>query len=260
MRLLLPPSESKNDGRQRSALAVQDLSRPELSEARTHAVDALQRLSLRPKAARLALGLSEKQDFERQRNCELWTAQTSTAAEIYCGVLYDALDIPSLTAGQKTKAAQSLLIQSALFGWLAIDDAIPAYRLSGDCTLPRIGAVSQWWRKHLDETLREETLIVDLRSGIYAKFWQPRIEQLQQSVTIKVMQLVTDGKESRKIAVSHFNKATKGRVTRDLLRANTKVNSIEDIGDVLAKRGWRLELHAATERSPHILEVLIDQV
>lgn len=260
MRLLLPPSESKNDGRNRSSLDLDHLVFPELAEPRSRAITALQNISLRPKAARAALGLSEKQDFERVRNCELLVAPTSAAADIYCGVLFEALDLESLTAAQRKRAAQSILIQSSLFGWIGLNDAIPAYRLSGDCTLPRMGVISHWWKRQLEQTLRDDCLTVDLRSGTYTKFWQPHADQLEQTVTIKVMQLVKDGKRMRKIAVSHFNKATKGRVARDLIQTKVFPRSVDQVAEVLAQSGWELELHPATSRTAPVLEVIIEAI
>ena len=56
-------------------------------------------------------------------------------------------------------------------------DRIPAYRLAGDVTLPGVGAVSTYWRRHLDRGRAARPpargLVVDLRSSTYAAFWRP---------------------------------------------------------------------------------------
>ena len=259
MRLLLPPSESKNDGRLHSPLALNQLVFPQLNDSRVRVITAVQNISGRPKAARTALGISEKQDFERVRNLELLEAATSPAADVYCGVLFEALDLHTLTKAQRQRATHSVLIQSSLFGWLGLNDPIPAYRLSGHCTLPRLGVMSQWWKHRLHETLREPQVTVDLRSGTYSKFWQPESDQLAQTVTIKVMQLVNEGNNTRKIAVSHFNKATKGRVARDLLQSKATPTSVDQVAHILANAGWQVELHRANARTAPILEVMIDE-
>ena len=257
MRLLLPPSESKNDGTSASALEVATLSFPELAPTRHKVLKALGALSAKPKAGRAALGISEKQDFERLRNLELLEGPTSPAAEVYCGVVYDSFAYEALTPAQQRKAAQSVLIQSALFGWVSLADRIPAYRLSGDCVLPRMGGVGPLWKKALRDSLDEESLIVDLRSGTYAKFWQPKPAQLQHTCIIKVMQTVSDAHGTRKIAVSHFNKATKGLVARDLITAKSTPKTVDDVVAVLKAADWVIEHTPATSSSAHVVEVII---
>jgi len=256
VRLLLPPSESKNDGRTDSPLDLTMLSFPELTATRAKAIAALEKLSTKAKTARTALGISEKQDFERLRNVDLLTASTSPAADIYSGVLYEALDLHSLTATQRRRADATILIQSSLFGWLTPADRIPAYRLSGDVTLPRLGTVASLWKKHLQKSLDDE-LIVDMRSGTYSKFWQPAAHQLAHTVVIKVMQTVTDGRGTRKIAVSHFNKATKGRVARYLLTHKAIATSAAELNELLQAGGWTTEHTDATAKAPHIIEVIV---
>lgn len=260
MRLLLPPSESKNDGSGSMALDLETLSFADLSPTRTKLATALQKLSNKPRSARSALGISEKQDFERERNLALFEAPTSPAADIYCGVLYDSLNLAGFTVAQRKRADARIMIQSALFGWVTPADRIPAYRLSGDTTLPRLGSPATTWKKPLANTLDDESLIIDLRSGTYAKFWQPRPEQLDRTIVIKVMQQVTDTKGTRKIAVSHFNKATKGVVARDLITANATPQSVADVIDVLKSAGWEIEHSPATGKSAHHIEVIIEDL
>src|SRR5215211_5889789 len=69
-------------------------------------------------AARAALGLSPAQDDEIARNAALRSSPTMPAIERYTGVLYDALDVRSLTRAQRSRAAGRLAVGSALFGLL----------------------------------------------------------------------------------------------------------------------------------------------
>lgn len=260
MRLLLPPSESKNDGTSASVLEVACLSFPELTPTRAKVLKSLGALSAKPNAARTALGISEKQDFERLRNLALLDGPTSPAADVYCGVVYDSFAYGTLTAAQKRKADASVLIQSALFGWVSLADRIPAYRLSGDCVVPRVGGVGPLWKKALRDSLDGEDLIVDLRSGTYAKFWQPKPTHFDRTCVIKVMQTVSDASGTRKIAVSHFNKATKGLVTRDLITSKSTPKAVEDVVAVLKAADWVVEHTPATASSAHVIEVIIKDV
>lgn len=103
---------------------------------RARLTDALVALSARPEPARSALKLTVNQDSEIERNRTLRSSGTVPALRRYTGVLYDALDVASLTRIQRQKAHRRLLIGSALFGLLGAGDAIPAYRLSGTSVLP----------------------------------------------------------------------------------------------------------------------------
>src|SRR5699024_7110480 len=111
---------------------------------------------------------------------------------------------PSLSAAARRRATARVAITSALFGILRPGDRIPAYRLSGDTSLPGVGAVASVWRKHLGDAVTDAVgggLLVDLRSGTYGAFW--RTELPERTATVRVLHEV-DGKLK---VVSHFNKA-----------------------------------------------------
>jgi uncharacterized protein len=95
--VLLPPSETKAPGGDGAPLDLAALSAPALTPVRSEIIDALGKLAGDVPASRTALGLSPKQDDEIARNAELWTSPTRPALERYTGVLYDALDVGSLT-------------------------------------------------------------------------------------------------------------------------------------------------------------------
>ena len=209
MLILLPPSETKAHGGEGPPLDLTALGFAELTKTRTRLTAALIRLARNRKASRLALGLSPRQDAEITRNAELASSPTMPAYARYTGVLYDALDAPTLPA----QARGSLLIASALFGVLRADDPIPAYRLSGGSTLPRIGRLGTLWRPTLTRTLTACGPIVDLRSGDYVK-----LAPLPEAFTARVVS--RDGS-----VVSHHNKATKGLVARALASSGAETFS-----------------------------------
>ena len=104
-------------------------------------------------------------------------------------------------------------------------DRIPAYRLSGDASLPGLGPVAGVWRAHLGGAVREALgpgLLVDLRSTTYAAFWRPEPDLARRVVTVRVLH-ESDG---RRTVVSHFNKATKGRLVRGLLEDGANPGSV----------------------------------
>ena len=67
----------------------------------------------------------------------------------YTGVLYEALDVRGLPRAARTRAAERLLITSALFGMVGGDDAVPAYRFSAGSVLPGLPGLPAFWRARL---------------------------------------------------------------------------------------------------------------
>src|ERR1700760_1844820 len=99
MLIFVPPSETKAFPAQAPPAELSALALPELTATRTRLLRALVRLSRgRAPAALEALGLSQGQAGELAYNRELLTAPAGPAAEVYTGVLYDALGLPALHA------------------------------------------------------------------------------------------------------------------------------------------------------------------
>ncbi|HET7691227.1 MAG TPA: peroxide stress protein YaaA [Nocardioidaceae bacterium] len=250
MLILLPPSEGKTAPKRGFPVQLDALSFPELSEHRAEMVGALvslcttDGLPLESEAARhvaeRALGLGSTQSAEIDKNARLRSAPTARADRVYSGVLYEALDLPSLEGAAKRRATQWVAITSSLFGLVRPGDRIPSYRLAGNVTLPGIGAVATYWNRHLDQSVQEAAgngLVVDLRSSTYAAFWRPSRETASRVVGVRVLH---EHNGTRKV-VSHFNKATKGRLVRDVLEdggvAATPWGFAEQLGDL----GWTVE-------------------
>jgi cytoplasmic iron level regulating protein YaaA (DUF328/UPF0246 family) len=136
-------------------------------------------------------------------------------------------------------------VTSGLFGLLRPSDRVPAYRLSGDVSLPGTGTVSTYWGKRLDGPVRAAAgggLVVDLRSSTYSSFWRPAPDLARKVVTMRVLHEVGG---TRKV-VSHFNKATKGRIVRDLLEDGTAPGTPARFADHLSALGWRVERDPST--------------
>lgn len=254
--VLLPPSESKLSPESGPKLELDNLSFPELSDKRTKVIAELIKLSSGRHAKALAiLGISSKQDFELVRNQNLLTAPTAQAWQIYSGVLFDALGPHSLTVPQLKKLCELTYVQSALFGLIALGDNIPAYRLSGDCTLQKIGSLPKFWGSACTNLLEKDSeLIIDMRSGTYTKLG-PLPDGIE-SVVPKILQRVQSGPPK---VVSHHNKATKGRILRAIVQHKAKVKSIDDLANVISSLGADVNIKSATKPdAPVVLEVVVD--
>ena len=98
-------------------------------------------------------------------------------------------------------------------------------------------------------------LVVDLRSSTYAGFWKPGADLLPRVVTVRVLHEVAG---VRKV-VSHFNKATKGRLVRALLEDGTAPASPARFADHLAALGWKAELDEAGKAGTR-LDVVVSEL
>ena len=259
MLILLPPSEGKSAPRRGKPLDLARLDLPDLTEARAAMLGALVELCASdPAGAAVALGLGPTQVDEVARNAALLGAATARADRVYAGVLYDALDVSSLDGAARRRATRRLLIMSSLYGAVRPSDPIAAYRLSGDTRLPGIGTVSTYWRSHLAGPLTDLAdggLVVDLRSSTYAGFWRAPSSLATRVASVRVLHEV----DGRRTVVSHFNKATKGRLVRDLLVDGATPRTPAALADRLGALGWKVEVQEPT-RSGQQLDVVVEEL
>ncbi|MER7761932.1 peroxide stress protein YaaA [Streptomyces sp. NPDC097619] len=265
MLVLLPPSEGKAASGSGAPLKAEDLSLPGLAEARAAVFTELVELCLGEEdRAREVLGLSEGLRGEVAKNAELPTAAARPAGEIYTGVLYDALDLAGLDGAARARAERSLLVFSGLWGAVRITDRIPSYRCSMGVKLPGLGALGAYWRAPMAEALPAEAgdgPVLDLRSSAYATAWRPKGEVAGRTATVRVLHAqMVDGVEKRSV-VSHFNKATKGRLVRDLLRAGAEPASPAELVVALRDLGYVVEGEApAKAGKAWALDVVVTEI
>ncbi|MGW6416418.1 peroxide stress protein YaaA [Streptomyces sp. NPDC055055] len=254
MLVLLPPSEGKASSGRGAPLKPESLSLPGLAEARAAVLDELVELcAVDEEKAREVLGLSEGLRGEVAKNVELRTAGARPAGEIYTGVLYDALGLATLDAAARRRAGRSLLVFSGLWGAVRVTDRIPSYRCSMGVKLPGLGALGAHWRGAMASVLPEAAgagLVLDLRSSTYASAWKPKGEVASRTATVRVLHAPT-----RKV-VSHFNKATKGRIVRSLLEAGAEPGSPAELVEVLRGLGYVVE----DGGKAGALDVLVDEI
>jgi cytoplasmic iron level regulating protein YaaA (DUF328/UPF0246 family) len=234
--VLLPPSETKRGGGDGPPLRLEQLGNPGLGSLRSALVGELVDLASDPVACRSALGVSASQDAEIERNAALRTAPTLPAIRRYTGVLYDALDIDSLSGAEAMRARARLVIGSALFGLLRADDRVPAYRLSATSKLPTKPTLAVRWRPLLEPLLTElatENLIVDLRSGSYVA-----LGRTPTAIRVDVLAEHPDGRRS---VVTHFTKAHKGRLARALATTRAEPDNAAAIAAVARRVGMHVE-------------------
>lgn len=236
MLIILPPSETKAHGGSGAPLDLDALSFPALNPVREKLAKELS--SLPVEEAMDLLKLSEKLRGEAASNTQLFSSPTMPALERFTGVLYDALDAPSLPPAARARLA----VGDALFGLVHGDDLIPHYRLSGGTKLGGATLKSRWGRAITEELGGIGKLLVDLRSGTYQALGRaPK----GRAVTVRVESVQPDG--TRKV-VSHFNKHYKGQLARVLALADAAPGPIsatdgaQVVADIATAAGMTTEV------------------
>jgi cytoplasmic iron level regulating protein YaaA (DUF328/UPF0246 family) len=223
--IVLPPSETKRDGGSGDPLDFAALSHPRLTAKRRALARRVARLARTPDEMMARLKLGQKLAFEVERNRTLATAPTMAAMDRYTGVLYEALDAPSLDADARAFAEAHVRIHSALFGLLGAGDPIPAYRLSSNARLDEptlkaswAGAVSKEFAAHRGE------LVLDLRSESYVA-----LGPIPATTPSYFLRVVTTGDDGVRRALNHFNKKGKGALARAIVENGADFADVDEL-------------------------------
>ena len=247
MLILLPPSESKANRRRGRPADPSTWSFPELGPTRARVAAALAEVSRSPEAPAL-LGVSPGLLDEVARNLVLDTAPATPAAEVYTGVLYDALGLATLDTAARRRANRWLVVVSALHGAVRPGDRITAYRLSMGSTLPGLGplAASCGGRRSTEvlPAVAGRGVVVDCRSAPYAAAWRPGADLAPRWVQVRVP------------GASHMAKHTRGLVARHLCEVGVTPRSVPALRDVVAG-AFDVRLHEpANARAPWVMDVV----
>jgi cytoplasmic iron level regulating protein YaaA (DUF328/UPF0246 family) len=263
--ILLPPSEGKTPATSGSPVDTASLWLPSLAGARTRVLNRLVAMCRRSSARSIAdslavLGLSDGQRGEITRNAGLPDAPAAPATEVYTGVLYEALERSSLDAAAQEWADRTAVVFSGLWGVVRLGDRIPAYRCSVGVTLPApVGGLTAYWKKILKPVLDEAcagTPVLDLRSGAYAAMWTPGPE----AAALRVLHERIVGGVATRSVVSHFNKATKGRLVRALAAEQAAPASVDELVTALRDLKFTVDERPAPAGRARQLDVVVTEL
>ena len=169
------------------------------------------------------------------------TTKPTPAISVYTGVLYQALDWPSLTPAAKKRGESMIAIISAKYGAVAPGDRIESYKEKIDNK-----KMKQPVAQALDS--RERQLIIDCRSSTYKTVWTAPPE-----ITVEVrVSTVVDGVRT---VVTHMSKKTRGEITRWLLQSRSLPKTPEDLYAIVSEK-YPCALTPSQSNQPWVLEVI----
>jgi len=239
--IILPPSETKRPAPETGpTVEISSLSFPELDPLRREIVDALIETSERPDAlSRLGVGPSLM--GEVARNTDLRELATRPALEVYSGPLHAGLDAASLPSRAARRAADQLVVVSALWGALRPADRIPPYRLFICARLVGLDRLEPTWRTVIPEVLANAAgprgAVVDLRSPSYQAMGKPTGLK-DRTVMLHVRQRGAGGN----FVGDAVAKRMRGEAARYLLESGKDADDPVEVASILGER-WSMELH-----------------
>lgn len=239
MLMLLPPSETKAPGGE-GRFSTRALSYPALIRRRAAVLDALAELACDPEAAAAALHLGAQGGPLVALNRSLRRAPVRPAVERYTGVVYDGLDVATLSPVGRDWVRGHVAIASALFGLIGAADPIPAYRLSAGAALPGLPLRAHWAPAVSRVLQAAGEWVLDARSSAYAALGPAP----SGSATLVVE---SRGSGGRRVALNHWNKLHKGRLVRALAESDAQIGSRDELLAWAAATGVILEPRGSTD-------------
>lgn len=222
--VLLPPSEGKAAGGDGPPWATAPRAFLGLDDARTQVRDAVRAaLADEPAAASRLLGARGPllgralEDWEA-----LDEAPTLPALARYTGVVWRALDPPSLDRAALRRLRARVLVPSGLWGLLAPGDPVPAYRLGMRASVAPLGPLAAWWRPRVTAILDERAAggwLIDMLPAEHAASLDPA--GLTRARLLRVALVEDDGRGGRR-AAGHAGKHLKGLLARAVIEADAR--------------------------------------
>ncbi|NDV21312.1 YaaA family protein [Desulfovibrio sp. JC022] len=190
--ILIPPSEGKADGGNKTPLKSVSVIAADLIEAIKKA-DPKKLYGLKEKALEKAVTV----------NKEVLNSKTMPAIKRYTGVVYDAIDYQTLK--NKSDFDKKVLIVSGLFGLVIPTDLIPNYRLKID----KLKAAKLWVNSNSEQL--KDKFVIDLLPQAHKK-----AVKYDNGIEIEFVLK----KAGKKMPAGHQGKHIKGRFVRWLIENN----------------------------------------
>jgi cytoplasmic iron level regulating protein YaaA (DUF328/UPF0246 family) len=256
--ILLPPSEGKAEGGLGKQLRIANLSFSQLEEHRTTLRAALGAAMKGKEAGRAKLlGVKGRAlTAATSANLEVLTSPTMPAIERYTGVLYDALNVASLSTRDRKRLNKQVLIFSGLWGVVRPDDMIPDYKLKMGATLAPVGKLSTWWREPLTAALASSvngTVVWNLLPKEHDNAWAPLSPAHAATTPSAVfsVKFLDEGEPTKGertfTTVNHWNKLLKGALVRYILE--TGADDPKALAKFRHPEGYRYD-RSLTETTP----------
>lgn len=216
MKILFSPSEGKTKLYDSTAFHKDSFIFPELYEKRVYAVNIYNDYIINNRAEDIQdiFGIKDIDEIKQYQH-NIFEEKTCSAIERYSGVSYSYLAYNTLNEKSKSYILDNLIIFSNLFGPVSAKDKLPHYKFKQGVKINGF-SYEKYYKDNFSDALDkylENHEIIDLRAGIYEKFYQIK----KPYTTYK---FIKDGK-----VVSHFSKAYRGILLKTMAENQVLSNS-----------------------------------
>ena len=181
-------------------------------------------------------------------------ASAVPAVDLYGGLLLDAA-LDGLDAAGLRRAHDWIVLVSAAWGALRLDDRVPADRIDMCDRPPGLGHLVQYWQEPFGGVLPQtmgDGLMVDCRSDEYVLTWRPSGEQAERWVYLKPMRDATFERGSQ----GSMARRMRGVVVQRILADGLDQRQPEELAAALADRFTLRLAEPEREGKPWMLRVV----
>ena len=208
MRVLFSPSEAKSDFIDSKNISIKSSIFSSLFTKRLEVIEKLKKFLAKSSSQDIKNFFGVKNGYDNLAKLDLLSSSTCKAVQRYTGVAYKHLDFNTLSDKQKNWICENTLIFSNLFGPIRAGDYIPYYRFKQGSTIDGF-KTEIFYKKNFSDAIDNyigKDLVIDLRANFYEKFYSLKCKHIG-------MKFIKNKK-----VVSHWAKAYRGKVLRDLAK------------------------------------------
>jgi cytoplasmic iron level regulating protein YaaA (DUF328/UPF0246 family) len=223
--ILLPPSEGKSDSidlKNPSWDAVRNDSKyihfSELNKKRLELIKSLQKYAKNADEKELeALFELKGKNLDKAAAAtkNLLVSPTMPAYRLYTGVVYDNIEIDTLSKSALTNLTSKTYAISGLWGLVRLSDHLPDYKLKISSRFDDINLVKYWMGdvSRLINQISKEKFVWDLLPNEHRKVWNDKCSAATHIAAVRFV----EEKAGKLKVVGHTAKAYKGKLVREIV-------------------------------------------
>lgn len=245
MKILFSPSEAKTAVKSTKFMSKDGFIFPNLYEKRVEILKAYNNFLKSASQAQILklFGYKKADECENLRE-DIFQRSVIKAVLRYDGVAYKHLDYRNLDKNAQNFIDKNVLIFSNLYGGILAGDEIAEYKLRQGEKINGLN-IEKFYKDNFSDEIDQwigDEAVLDLRAGFYEKFYDIK-------VPFATFKFIKDGK-----VVSHYAKAYRGVVLKEVAKANVK--TLDELGKLSINNLMLIDIKKSGLKSEFLVEIL----